>query len=177
MKSLLATRAICLAAVIFLASCGGSSQVSTGESQTKLLADSSSCGAVWSNSVAYNAGNSVSYDGKNYTANWWTQGNNPSTNNGVAGSGQPWTAGESCNSQACSAAWSSNAVYVAGNTVSYDGKNYTANWWTQGNTPSTANGVAGSGQPWTTGASCQAASTTTTTTTTTLAVPASRART
>ena len=52
-------------------------------------------------------------------------------------------------STACAAAWSSTAVYTAGNQASENGINYTANWWTQGNDPATNNGGSGSGQPWT----------------------------
>ena len=37
-----------------------------------------------------------SYSGVNYTANYWTQNQNPSTNNGPTGSGQPWTIIVSC---------------------------------------------------------------------------------
>ncbi|HEY2286737.1 MAG TPA: carbohydrate-binding protein [Streptosporangiaceae bacterium] len=55
---------------------------------------------------------------------------------------------------ACAAAWSSGAVYTAGQQASEAGINYTANWWTQGNDPATSNGGSGSGQPWTSGGSC-----------------------
>ena len=55
---------------------------------------------------------------------------------------------------ACAAAWSSGAVYTAGNQASESGINYTANWWTQGNDPATNNGGAGSGQPWTSDGAC-----------------------
>jgi chitinase len=55
---------------------------------------------------------------------------------------------------ACAAAWSSSAVYTAGNQASENGINYTANWWTQGNDPATNNGGPGSGQPWTSNGSC-----------------------
>jgi chitinase len=37
---------------------------------------------------------------------------------------------------ACAPAWSSSAVYVKDNSVSYQSKNYTAKWWTQGEVPS-----------------------------------------
>ncbi len=37
----------------------------------------------------------------------------------------------------CPAAWSSSAVYVGGNEVSYNGRIYRAKWWTQGNVPGT----------------------------------------
>ncbi|KAF8649213.1 hypothetical protein AX16_005940 [Volvariella volvacea WC 439] len=36
------------------------------------------------------------------------------------------------------AAWSASAVYVGGNRVSYNGRLYTAKWWTQGETPGAA---------------------------------------
>jgi chitodextrinase len=39
---------------------------------------------------------------------------------------------------ACTAApWSSTAVYVGGNTVSYGGHTWKAKWWTTGETPGT----------------------------------------
>jgi chitinase len=55
---------------------------------------------------------------------------------------------------ACAAAWSSTAIYTAGNQASENGINYTANWWTQGNDPATNNGGSGSGQPWTSNGAC-----------------------
>src|SRR5580658_2511850 len=55
---------------------------------------------------------------------------------------------------ACAPAWSSTAVYTAGNQASENGINYTANWWTQGNNPATNNGGPGSGQPWTSNGAC-----------------------
>ncbi|WP_233163600.1 glycoside hydrolase family 19 protein [Glycomyces salinus] len=38
---------------------------------------------------------------------------------------------------ACAAPWSSTAVYTGGDVVSHDGYNWTAQWWTQGETPGT----------------------------------------
>src|SRR5690348_14815057 len=55
---------------------------------------------------------------------------------------------------ACAAAWSSTAVYTAGQQASENGINYTANWWTQGNDPATSNGGSGSGEPWTSNGAC-----------------------
>ena len=51
---------------------------------------------------------------------------------------------------ACAPAWSSSAVYVKDNTVSYQAKNYTAKWWTQNEVP------AASGQwgVWADGGAC-----------------------
>ncbi|ANC31511.1 glycoside hydrolase family 19 protein [Isoptericola dokdonensis] len=37
----------------------------------------------------------------------------------------------------CAAAWSSTAVYTGGAAVSHGGQNWTAQWWTQGETPGT----------------------------------------
>ena len=48
---------------------------------------STTCAAAWSSTAVYTAGNQASEDGINYTANWWTQGNDPATSNGdVVGS-------------------------------------------------------------------------------------------
>jgi hypothetical protein len=57
---------------------------------------STTCAAAWSSTAVYTAGNQASENGINYTANWWTQGNNPATNNGGSGSGQPWTSDGAC---------------------------------------------------------------------------------
>jgi chitinase len=56
------------------------------------------CAAAWSSSAVYTGGMQASENGINYTANWWTQGNDPATNNGGSGSGQPWTSNGSCGS-------------------------------------------------------------------------------
>jgi hypothetical protein len=54
------------------------------------------CYPAWVSTTAYVGGNQVSYAGVNYTANWWTQGNEPDKNNGGPGSGQPWTSNGAC---------------------------------------------------------------------------------
>jgi chitinase len=54
------------------------------------------CAAAWSAASVYTAGQQASENGINYTANWWTQGNDPATSSGGAGSGQPWTSAGSC---------------------------------------------------------------------------------
>ena len=58
----------------------------------------------------------------------------------------------------CAAAWNSGTAYTAGQTASQNSINYTANWWTQGNSPATSNGGSGSGQPWTSNGACTAGS-------------------
>lgn len=54
------------------------------------------CAAAWSSSTAYNGGAVVSEGGTNYVANWWTQGNDPATNNGATGTAEPWTSQGAC---------------------------------------------------------------------------------
>ena len=50
----------------------------------------------WSASAVYTAGDTATEAGTTYKANWWTQGNDPATNNGGSGSGQPWTITTNC---------------------------------------------------------------------------------
>ncbi|HET7301104.1 MAG TPA: carbohydrate-binding protein [Oleiagrimonas sp.] len=57
---------------------------------------SGQCAAAWSASAVYNGGDEASENGTNYVANWWTQGADPATHSGPNGSGQPWTAEDSC---------------------------------------------------------------------------------
>ncbi|MEU0761059.1 glycoside hydrolase family 19 protein [Streptomyces microflavus] len=50
----------------------------------------------------------------------------------------------------CNTAWSSSSVYVGGQTASYNGRNYTAKWWTQNERPGSSdvwadNGACGTG--------------------------------
>jgi len=56
------------------------------------------CDAAWNSATAYTANMTASFNNENYVANWWTQGQNPSTNSGGSGSGQPWTATGACSS-------------------------------------------------------------------------------
>ena len=56
------------------------------------------CASAWSATAIYTGGQEVSENGIIYKANWWTQGNDPASNSGGPGSGQPWTAVGSCSS-------------------------------------------------------------------------------
>ena len=60
---------------------------------------------------------------------------------------------------ACFAAWSSSTAYTGGQTASLNSVNYTANWWTQGQSPATNSGGSGSGQPWTSSGACSSGTT------------------
>lgn len=124
------------------------------------------CAPTWNSTSVYTSGMKASLNGINYTANFWTQGQNPSTNNGGPGSGQPWTSNGACSGSgggggggSCAPTWNSTSVYTAGMTASLNGTNYQANFWTQGQNPSTNNGGAGSGAPWTIIGSCSVCTT------------------
>lgn len=125
------------------------------------------CNPTWSSTSIYTAGMTVSLNGINYTANFWTQGQNPATNNGGPGSGQPWTSNGACSGSggggggggSCAPTWNSTTVYTGGMTASLNGVNYQANFWTQGQNPSTNNGGPGSGAPWTIIGTCSACTT------------------
>jgi chitodextrinase len=70
---------------------GGSASLALSAAQT-----STACAAAWSSTAVYTGGQQASENGINYTANWWTQGNDPATSNGGSGSGQPWTSNGAC---------------------------------------------------------------------------------
>src|SRR5579872_1366325 len=132
--------------------------------------------AAWSpNSVSYAAGAMVTYNGSEYKclqshtsqagwdpadvpALWSLQG---TCGSGGSGGGatptptpKPTTSGGGGGGGTCWAAWVSTTAYNGGAQVSYSGANYQAAYWTQGNTPSTSSGPAGSGQPWIPEGSC-----------------------
>lgn len=72
--------------------------------------------APWSASAIYaNPGAQVSENGLVYRNNWWTQGQDPATNNGpYPGSGQPWTL---VSASACSAAPPTPTALTASGTT------------------------------------------------------------
>ncbi|KAF0811561.1 Chitinase D [Andreprevotia sp. IGB-42] len=57
------------------------------------------CAADWNTGTAYTGGANVAYNGRNYQAKWWTQGNIPSAN---VGDGRPWNDLGACSSNAVS---------------------------------------------------------------------------
>jgi chitinase len=75
---------------------------------------STACATAWSSTAVYTAGDQASEDGINYTANWWTQGNDPATNNGGSGSGQPWTSDGACGSSTATPTPSPTATSTTG---------------------------------------------------------------
>jgi chitinase len=63
-------------------------------------ASAQTCAAAWSSTAIYTQGMTASENGNNYTAAYWTQGNDPSVagNSGAAGSGDPWSLPTACGS-------------------------------------------------------------------------------
>ena len=114
--------------------------------------------AAWNAATAYAGGSKVSYNGRLYTALWWSQNNLPTA-------GSPWSDNGPCTTGSttgptptttttpggCSGvtAFSSATAYSGGAKVTYGGFVYTAQWWTQGETP-------GSAAVWAKGAACSA---------------------
>ncbi len=75
------------------------------------------CAPPWSASAVYTGGQTASVNGVNYKTNWWTQGQNPATNSGPSGSGQPWTTTGVC--AACNALPATPAGLAASGTTAY----------------------------------------------------------
>lgn len=75
---------------------GSSAQSTPLNVKTLSGGGSGSCAPAWTASAVYTGGMTASVNGVNYIANWWTQGQNPATNSGPSGSGQPWTITGTC---------------------------------------------------------------------------------
>ena len=60
------------------------------------LAMAGTCAPAWNAAQIYTQGQQATENATAYVANWWTQGQDPATNSGLAGSGEPWTALTSC---------------------------------------------------------------------------------
>ncbi|MGL4996701.1 MAG: glycosyl hydrolase family 18 protein, partial [Deefgea sp.] len=135
-----------------------------------MISVSAFAATAWNSTSTYVAGDVVTYSGKDYKAKWWTQGNVPGaeqwgpwealstgpvvtvtptvapTATPVAPTATPVAPTATPAVGACTnAAWNSATAYNGGALVSSNGRNYKAQWWTQGNEPS-AN--VGSGKPW-----------------------------
>ncbi|KAA2261658.1 chitinase [Solihabitans fulvus] len=98
--------------------------------------------AAWNSATAYSGGAVVSYNGHQWTAKWWTQGDTPGSNsqnvwtdNGTCAGGPTTTTAPPGGGTCTVAAWNSATAYSGGAVVSYNGHKWTAKWWTQGDTP------------------------------------------
>ncbi|MBS2965283.1 glycoside hydrolase [Actinocrinis puniceicyclus] len=98
--------------------------------------------AAWVSTTAYNGGAVVSYNGHQWTAKWWTQGDIPGNNgqnvwtdDGSCGGGPSASPSSGTGGTCTAAAWVSTTAYNGGAVVSYNGHTWTAKWWTQGDIP------------------------------------------
>lgn len=91
---------VLLAAGIFtLSSCNSGNTSLMGNPGISVKAVSCAGIPAWNSGTAYATPNiKVVYNNIQYKNNWWTQGQRPDQNNGVTGSGQPWTKVDSCGS-------------------------------------------------------------------------------
>ncbi|XHF83365.1 glycosyl hydrolase family 18 protein [Vibrio sp. HN007] len=76
---------------------------------------------VWDAATPYKTGTTVVHNGVEYTAKWWTEGEEP----GVA---DVWA-------KESGTGWNASKAYQGGDQVVYEGKTYRAKHWTQGDAP------------------------------------------
>ena len=84
---------------------------------------------TWQAGNIYLAGDTVLFNGKEYRAKWWTQGNQPDQ-------GGPWE--EVIPDDGQVRAWRADLVYNGGDTVVHNNATYKAGWWTKGEEPGKA---------------------------------------
>lgn len=82
---------------------------------------------TWNKDSVYLQGDIVVFDGVEYTAKWWTQGDLP-------GSADVW---ELVNKD-ITVNWTATKAYSGGDKVVYEGQTFQAKWWTQGDVPTEA---------------------------------------
>ena len=101
--------------------------------------------AAWSASTAYDSGDEVSYDGRVYVAQWWTEGHEPGASvwSAWAEVGDP----VSC-ADAAASTWTNSWIYNGGERVAHDGYVWQAQWWTRNQVP------GASGGPWSQVSAC-----------------------
>ncbi len=114
---------------------------------------------TWAEGQTYTAGSRVTYSNRGYEAlvthtaypgtNWNPAGTpslwkdlgacdgTPTPTTPPPTSGPPPTSPPPGGGGNCAAPWVSTQVYVGGNQVSYNGRNWRARWWTQGQAPGT----------------------------------------
>lgn len=84
---------------------------------------------TWKADAIYTGGDTVLYNGVEYKAKWWTQGDRPDL-------GGPWE--EVIPNDGQIRAWRADLVYNAGDKVTHNNETYTAKWWTKGEEPGVA---------------------------------------
>ena len=80
--------------------------------------------STWDASRVYVGGDQVTHNGIQYTAKWWTKGDEP-------GKSAVWEEVDDGTLKE----WSSGKAYTGGQEVTWQGNTYRAKWWTQGDEP------------------------------------------
>lgn len=81
-------------------------------------------GDTWDASKIYNNGDKVIHNGIEYTAQWWTQGDEPGTNS-------VWVEKDDGSVRD----WNADKEYKTGDKALFKGDTYSAKWWTKGDQP------------------------------------------
>jgi len=152
-----------------VATTGMLSAPSAGAAQSSVAPVTNAAAPVcqpWSSGTVYLKDDTATQGGQSYKANWWTQGDDPSTHNGGPGSGQPWTKIASCSgtppppppppAPAPCDPWKGTYTYPKAALVTENAVGYEAQAQTLNQEPATHNGQPGSGQPWSKTTKCDA---------------------
>ena len=89
---------------------------------------------AWSATKVYNTGDRVTYQGKVFTASWYSKNNKPGDPNG------PWQ--ELAMTEEGVAIWTPSRVFESGDIATHDGKRWRARWYTRNQKPGDPTG------PW-----------------------------
>lgn len=84
---------------------------------------------TWDTNTVYVGGDLVWYEGKQYKARWWTRGENPATSSVWQEVAVPNDGRLDSND------WTASKAYTGGSTVTFNGEQFQAQWWTQGEEP------------------------------------------
>ncbi|MBB1510503.1 family 78 glycoside hydrolase catalytic domain [Tessaracoccus sp. MC1756] len=103
---------------------------------------------TWQAKTAYTVGDLVVHEGRVFEALWWTQAQVPGASSWSAWSEVGVTLG--CETGP-TRQWAASTQYDAGAAAAWDGKVWTAKWWTRNQQPGGKNG------PWQATGTCQAA--------------------
>lgn len=82
--------------------------------------------STWKSNQVYVNGDTVVYNGIEYTAKWWTRGETPSKS-------EVWKASSGSLTE-----WNADKAYVGGERVTYNGVTYEAKWWSRGDMPTSS---------------------------------------
>ncbi|MET7397902.1 glycosyl hydrolase family 18 protein [Dactylosporangium sp. NPDC005572] len=131
---------------------GGTAPTASPTTSTSPSGGTGTCTApAWSSTAVYTGGNLVSYNGRTWKAQWWTQGDTPGVNavwvdQGACSGTSPSASTSASASPSTSTGtgcaglpvWNSTTAYSGNTVVQYSNRKYRAKWWTQGENPSTS---------------------------------------